>query len=334
MTNDVRVGIDGGGGSGGGGGGNGDGSISAAGIESVEQQQIPRHLQLRSENIQNGERVCGYFKCLVTLQTDPTKGFLIARYGRGEFYERMVYAYNFSVNVLDREFGMKHIYTAPPFNTEVDDDDLWNAITNNHTQSYDGQGSIARFTIHNLGTRRVIVQPVEIIPKNETIFFGCTRERLSAAFQQLFSVFPQRPPSNLPNNIMINNNNNSSSSSSRNNHNGNSATVTTASSSRLWTEKIHQIAQTVSSEFNSLYRVLDDHPELYDDFQMFLTSHGHLIHMDVDRIYKDGKVRKDKGNGRRRKCGPIIRIWEEKILKYLEWVSGSNFTNGTMPSYR
>jgi hypothetical protein len=184
----------------------------------------------------------------------------------------MVYAmdeaYKFSLDVIEKKYGMKTVLLAPPHIVEVDDAFLqW--ARDNQEIGYMGQNSLPRYN-----SNKFLVQPIEIVQQTESVLFGCEPPRFLSGVNLLEGLF----------NV--------------NNTRG---------------MDVHAVEKSVSNEFTKLYALIDDHKCLIDDFQIFLTNSGKLIHLDVDRCF-EGNAEKH-GEYLANKCIPFIRSFET-IVKH------------------
>ena len=222
------------------------------------------------ENFEDEPHVCGFHKCIFKNKYDRRIGYLAAGSRTPEMVHAMDEAYKFNLEVIEKKYGMKNVLLAPPHIVEVDDAFLEWAKKNQET-AYAGQLSLPRYK------RTVLVQPVEMVQKNESVLFGCEPLRFWSGVNLLESLY----------NV--------------NNTQG---------------KNLNVIAETVSSEFAKLYSLLEDHTCLIDNFQIFLTNQGRLINLDVDRCflvgaYKRGKINKKLG------CIQFIHSFEVIVIQQL-----------------
>lgn len=126
-------------------------------------------------------------------------------------------------------------------------------------------------------SKTLVVQPVEIVQENESLLFGCEPPRFLSGVNLLPQIF----------------------------------NVETTKGKDL-----ASVAKTVSLEFAKLYLLIEEYPCLYDDFQIFLTQEGCLIHLDVDRCF-DSNAEKN-GKYVSKKCIPFLKSFEMIVLQRLD----------------
>jgi hypothetical protein len=231
-------------------------------------------LDFRFENFKEVSTVCGAKKCLFQLQADDRIGYLAASSRVPKLVQGMEESYKFNIEVIEKQYGMKTVLLAPPHLVEVDDSFIQWASTN-ITRGYQGQKQLPRFN-----TKKLIVQPVEIVHESESLLFGCEGPRfLSGTYllEKLFDVENTRG------------------------------------------KDLKSISETITAEFAKLYRLMEDYACLYDDFQIFLTQEGRLVHLDVDRCF-DGYAER-RGESIAEDCLPFIQSFEAIVLHRLHLLS-------------
>ena len=204
------------------------------------------------------------------LKNEPHIGYLVGNRKAPRLVDGMQKAYNMSVNRIQREHNMKHIYLGPPIEIQIDDtfrEFLWQ----NRSGGYTGQKVLARFPGNG-----IVVQAVEVIPEDESILFGCERPRLLDGVRQL----NQNIFDGVHNMTML---------------------------------EAQNLIKTISSEFTKLRRLLLKYPCLYDDFQVFLTRTGRIVHLDVDRCFDKGAAFRGQ-NVERLTCEPLLKYFESKVI--------------------
>jgi len=242
---------------------------------SPSSQSNLSHLHFCLENLEDGTHHCGAQKCLLPLKHDKRIGYLVANSFAPGLSLRMQQAYNMSLEIIEMQYGMEHVYIAAPHEEEIDNsfrEWLWN----NRTTGYNGQKQLARFP-----RNKVTVQAVEIIPSNESILFGCERPRLLDGVHQLVRLYT---PENMKG------------------------------------IDLDSLAVKVSSQFSKLHQLMEDYPCLFDDFQIFLTRSGRLVHMDVDRCFSRSAIYRGETK-EKPLCVPLLKYFESKVLEHIAHLS-------------
>lgn len=129
-------------------------------------------------------------------------------------------------------------------------------------------------------SNKLIVQPIEIVQNDESLMFGCEEKRFLSGVNQLEDLF----------NV--------------NNTQG---------------KDLEAIATTVESEIEKLYSLIKHHPCLVDDFQIFLTNQGRLIHLDVDRCFGGNAAR--NGRSLYKPCKYWIKSFGNIVIQRLRLLS-------------
>lgn len=142
------------------------------------------------------------------------------------------------------------------------------------------RGYVGQKELPRFNTKTLVVQPVEIVQESESLLFGCEGPRFLSGVNLLEKLF------NIEN---------------------------------TRGKDLGAIAHTIAAEFGKLYPLMEDHPCLYDDFQIFLTQEGRLVHLDVDRCF-DGYAEK-RGQTVAKECVPFIRSFEAIVIQRLRMLS-------------
>lgn len=126
---------------------------------------------------------CGADKCFWRSVSDPEKGYLVA--SAKHHYDRMKRAYEFAVDVLERECDAKHLYLESPFQIPVSVkllEQLESLKDNPHFQFVDklnpNRSSRAARKIFDTDDPYVVVQPVRIAPQPSLSFGVMARKWL------------------------------------------------------------------------------------------------------------------------------------------------------------
>jgi hypothetical protein len=139
-----------------------------------------KNIQLSFENIKkDGLHRCGAKKCLLPLKNETRIGYLVANRRAPGLFDAMQKAYNMSLQVIGKEYGMAHIYLAPPTEMEINDR-FRNFLLQKRSIGYKGQATFPKFP-----RNKIIVQAVETIHPEKSILFGCERARLLDGVRQL-----------------------------------------------------------------------------------------------------------------------------------------------------
>ena len=150
---------------------------------------------------------------------------------------------------------------------------------------------------------------VQIMPSDSSVQFRCTRQSSfrSKGLQQFIahiltraSLLPEHPAAPGNDDKRDNNNHGSSNlttaTAMRNrNYNENrddnstlavtSMPVSSKSSTMHFQSNLAELAQRFESSFDRLNLLLEAEPCLIDDFQVFLTADGRIVHLDTDRCF-------------------------------------------------
>lgn len=229
-------------------------------------------LEFKKENLQEGPHICGAKKCMIPLKWDGSVGYLIANARQaGNLPWKMDQAYNFSTTIIKEQYNMSHVYLDAPYRFQVDKKFV-NWIMKDRIVGYKGQVMFAKFPQHG----QWLIQPIQVVPHNESILFGCESKRIKDGLLQLHLL-------------------------GENFYRDKSNTIDYSA-----------LKERVSKEFEKMFTLLHDHPCLYDDFQIFMTTSGELIHMDIDRCfphrleYQYRKVEKT--------CLPLMKEFKDHVL--------------------
>eukprot|EP00984_Skeletonema_dohrnii_P015519 scaffold6720_cov136-Skeletonema_dohrnii-CCMP3373.AAC.16 len=147
-------------------------------VQSVFHQY--QRLDFLKENLVGGPHQCGYRKCVFPLRTDPRIGYLVE--GSSDA-EAMIDAFAASKNIIEKKYGMDHIYLAPPKIMSVSlDFRKWMKM---NMTSYPGQKYFPAFTEQP----EVLVQAVAIVPEEDSIMLGLKGPRRTNGLKGIEEMF-------------------------------------------------------------------------------------------------------------------------------------------------
>jgi hypothetical protein len=207
------------------------------------------HFQLSRENMLEGvNHRCGTFKCFYPLKNTYQEKRVGYVAGTDSSLEQSLWAaYNFSITILQGEYGMQHTALAPPEMVPFQQgDELAFLLDHNKTGSNDQpRADVPSFAGHP----RTYVQLVEDILSSEepALFWGTSKNKQKLGMDAMQDWL--RPIRSL-------------SETGR-----------------------REVVRRFESDARKLDKLLEDHPCLYDDFQLFIRNTGEIVHFDVDRCF-------------------------------------------------
>lgn len=211
--------------------------------------------QFRRENLRDDvNHRCGTFKCFYPLRA-TYRGQKVAYLAgtQDNLTQSLWAAYNFSTDIIEKEYGMQHCtaFLQQPPQAVNVSEEFALWMDQNKTGSDDQYRSEVPQFQEH---KQVHVQLVPFLSPSETLFWG-TKDYKQEMGREALSEW-LRP-------ILDGNN----------------------------TEQRNAVLSRLQDDTQKLYKLLEDHPCLYIDFQIFIRPTGELVHLDVDRgFYWNGRL--------------------------------------------